>query len=201
MSCYSDLLRNEVKANTLVGTKVAACMASGQLVPDEVANEVVALYMRGDPVSKGFILDGYPRTVNQALYLEQNFPSTEEDKLLAVNITLEKWVAVRKLLARQICSTCGSGFNTAHIVSDGYDMPAILPDKKSCVLGEALCNPVMTARDDDTEKVLERRFEEYAAKTQPLLDFYSQRGALITFDVKEGVKDTDALLSLMKCKS
>lgn len=191
------MLREEVKNGTQVGKKVASLMSGGHLVPDEVANAVLSSHL-AQHASSGFILDGYPRTVSQAHYLDETFARCSGgSSLVAVNITLARGVALQKLLARQTCTTCGGSFNTAHIVADGYDMPAILPNIEKCVKGAA-CNPVMMSRDDDTEEALRRRFEEFAAKTAPLLAFYELRGALRSFDVKKGVKDTGELLALMK---
>eukprot|EP01034_Spumella_vulgaris_P021905 gene21905-27982_t len=81
-------------------------------------------------------------------------------------------------------------------MADGYDMPAILPDKNTCKIGTQ-CNPVLTSRNDDTIEVIERRTQEYLSKTRPLLAYYEQRGRLREFEVKRGVKDTDKLFQLM----
>lgn len=183
------MLRSEVANKTSIGLSIADIMSQGLLISDEIANQVIS-----NSISKanGFVLDGFPRTVPQAEFLE-----TASEGLVAVNITMEKEVAIEKLLARRTCVTCGDSFNIANIIRDDYDMPALLPDKSKCKLRED-CNPIFEMRNDDNREVIERRFEEYSRKTEPLLNYYGSRGRLINFQVKKGVKDTDALLAQMK---
>ncbi len=197
---FSDILRLEVKSKTALGLELNDYMTKGLLVPDDVANKVMLQHIN-KVTESGFILDGFPRTINQAEFLTNNLANGNQNNIEAINITLAKWVAIEKLLARSACSTCGAGFNTADIMRDGYDMPAILPNKHTCRLGPEQCNPVLVSRNDDSVDVIERRFEEYAAKTKPLLEYYNSKGALKNFEVRKGVKDTDALFALMVSKN
>ena len=190
MLLFSDMLRAEVASKSKIGLTIGEKMSQGLLISDDIANEVIRSSIAK---ANGYILDGYPRTVPQAEFLE----SISKSGLIAVNITMEKEIAIEKLLSRRTCATCGDSFNVANIIKDGYDMPALLPDKSKCSKGE-LCNPVYEMRNDDNREVIERRFEEYSRKTEPLLDFYGKRNRLINFTVKKGVKDTDALLAQMQ---
>ncbi len=77
-------------------------------------------------------------------------------------------------------------------------MPGIFPSGNQCVRGADECHPNLVSRSDDTEEVVERRFEEYELKTKPLLDYYAQKGTLRSFEVHKGVKDIPELLKLME---
>lgn len=176
-------------------------MASGKLVSDDIANEAVTKVLESSKKDgKTLILDGYPRTPDQATYLAEHYSKIygKSKPLVAINIEMEKFAAIEKVMGRRSCKTCKQVFNIANIIGNGYDMPALLPTKESCGLEDfAKCNPDYETRVDDNLETIEKRFEEYDSKTKPLLDFYSQQGMLKTFIVKKGVKDTDELLSMM----
>jgi len=187
-----DALRDQVAKRTELGLRVEEFMKAGRLVPDELANAITLDYLVQHDKASGILLDGYPRTVGQA---EKLLSSTKPSTILALNIKLEQRVCVEKLLAREECTTCGRGFNSAHIVNDGYEMPALRPDPKTCPLGPTKCNPVLTTRNDDTKETIERRFQEFHERTSPVLDVLSKSGVLREFSVKRGVADADALLA------
>jgi adenylate kinase len=122
-----------------------------------------------------------------------------EKKLIAVHIMLDREVTIQKLLGRRLCKTCAKSFNTAHIVERGFDMPAILPDQKTCQFtrGNQKCEPIFERRDDDTAQVIEKRLEDFDARNNCILEFYRERNALRSFEVKKGVKDVDSLWKAM----
>jgi adenylate kinase len=148
--------------------------------------------------------DGYPRTVHQAGVLEVWLRSVGLCLHGAVSIELEEWVAVAKVMARHACSLCGKSFNSAHIVIDGYDMPAMLPpapglcggkDDKPCPVHDK--GGYDTREDDRDEAVVKRRYEVYRQQTAPLMGFYEERGLLHRFTVKRGIKDAPTLMQAM----
>jgi len=211
--CIGDILRREVQNETTLGKEIGAELSKGNLLPDTLINAIAYKHLQILSASyaqttspehiarwgKAVLLDGYPRTLGQAASLTQRMVDTDDKCAnVAVHIALEPWVAVQKLLHRSTCATCGDGFNTADIMSGGYDMPAILPNKATCRLGAAKCDPVLLNRNDDTEEIIASRMVEYGTKTRPIVQYYKDRGELSVFAVKKGVKDTPQLLQLMK---
>ena len=194
---FRDILREKTNDGTPTGLELKHIMNSGLLISDSLAHELVIenieeTRLRPD-VYKGVLLDGYPRTVEQA-HLLNTIVNPLNFKV--VNIKLETSVAVSKLLGRRLCKTCGGSFNTAHIVEGSFDMPAILPNPETCSL-RAQCNPVLTTRDDDTDATITTRLQQHDANSQPILDYYEHKGQLRTFNVFKGVKDVDALIDLI----
>jgi len=186
----SEVVRQEISNDSKHGRYFNEFVKKGELIPDSLINDIVKERLQNS--NESIILDGYPRNVEQAEYLDNEFSFSWNIK--AVNIVLNTEIAVEKLLNRMVCKTCKSGFNSANYVNDGYDMPALLPDPSKCVLGVSNCNPVMEKREDDDRDVIVRRFNEYDLKTSPLIDYYKSRGNLINFQVKRGVKDIDDLM-------
>ena len=192
------LLRAEAKdGHSSVGRKAKTFMDAGLLVPDELVCELVASTLKkSGPRYQGFILDGFPRTLEQAIAFDQ---VEKIDQL--VEITLDRNVAMKKMLARRECENCGRSFNLAHIVEPpSFDMPAILPDKDTCILGRDQCRPNLIKRIDDTEETIRHRFESYDKDTKPLISYYVKRGIVDIFEVKKGESDWPALLDMISIK-
>lgn len=179
-----------------MGNAIKQTINSGGLVSDSMTNQLVRENL--STTSDSFILDGYPRSINQAQYLtdliSRELGGAVDFKV--VHITLRVDVIIRKLLGRRICATCGGNFNIEDVLEDGFDMPAILVDPKRCK-STSPCNPVLLPRDDDTKEAIEQRLSDYRNNIGPILDHFQSQGVLSEFKVKKGVKDTDALLKLM----
>ncbi|CAM9786305.1 unnamed protein product [Discosporangium mesarthrocarpum] len=126
---------------------------SGQLAPDSVINTMVRQRLERPDAKQGFILDGYPRNVAQAGWLEAEGVGLDR----VMNIELPEWAAVRKIMGRRHCRGCGQSFNVADIQEGGLDMPAILPDFDACERG-GQCPRELGGRVDDTEEIVRRRF-------------------------------------------
>ena len=196
-------MRDLVAKGSPLGKRIRDHLTAGKLVPDALVNEIAFEYLDSVGPKESVLVDGYPRTVNQAELVLSRFPldsaSASAKSIMAMHIKLDRWVCVEKLLARQECATCGRGFNGAHIVSDGFDMPAIRPDPLTCPKGPEKCNPVLTTRSDDTRETIERRFQEFYDQTTPVLDVFSRRhGTLVEFQVKKGVADAKELIDLLR---
>eukprot|EP00903_Cladosiphon_okamuranus_P017575 g16188.t1 len=190
-----DLVRDEVKRGTAVGKKLEAFSDSGQLAPDDTISDLVKRRLEKPDASQGFILDGFPRNLAQAAWLES--AGIQVDKV--INITLPEWIMVKKLSARRSCPECRKGFNVADVNKDGYVMPPILPDFDSCDRG-ARCPGALDKlerRADDTEDVIRERLSVYRSETTPLIGFYETKGLLRNFEVKRGILDKDALADAM----
>jgi adenylate kinase len=179
---------------TPLGIQLTSLIREGHLVPDNIINKVTQeeLQKLNKVKTGGCILDGFPRTVEQAKFLDDII---DRQKTIAVHITLNREVAIRKLLERQLCITCHRSFNTAHIVENGFDMPAIVPNPSTCPKAPH-CNPIYERRSDDTIETITARMEAFDHFTESLLQYYEDSNRLRTFNVVKGVKDTE---DLWKC--
>lgn len=147
-----DLFRAIVKQDTPLANKVKEIMKSGALVPDEVTIELVKERISKDDCKKGFILDGFPRTVNQAEALKN---ISEIDTVVLVELSND--IIIERLSARRTCPNCGEIHST-------FDY-----DKDTC----RKCSTKLVQRDDDKPETIKHRLEVYDENTAPLINFYS----------------------------
>ena len=207
---YSDILRaKNHEMSHAEDDHIKATMLAGNLVSDSLANDLILNEMSGKQSAntyRGYLLDGYPRTLSQARFLHQYITGGFSDcdsadnivhKFVAIHIKLDQRVAVAKLLGRRICQTCGGNFNVASVMDGGYDMPAILPDPHTCRL-HGRCDPILIMRSDDTEHTINKRIDLYMKQNQSILDFYSEMNTLQSFEVTKGVKDAGKLIRLVE---
>jgi len=173
-----DLLRDEVKNGTKLGMEAKTYMERGDLVPDALVNRILKERLSQKDCAKGFILDGFPRTINQA---EELGKITKID--LVVNINLRKDLLIKKLAARRICRGCGKIYNIADINEGGIHMPPLLPEKEGVC---DACSCELYQRPDDNTKVIEERFAAYEKQTKPLIDFYRKKRMLQDIEVVGG---------------
>ncbi|ECC2020475.1 adenylate kinase [Listeria monocytogenes] len=171
-----DMFRAAMKNNTELGKKAKSFMDNGDLVPDEVTNGIVRERLAEDDAKNGFLLDGFPRTVEQAEELENilNDLGTELDAV--INIEVDKDVLMKRLTGRWICQTCGK---TYHEI---YNPPKV-PGKCDLDGGE------LYQRDDDKKETVEKRLNVNMKQTKPLLDFYSEKGKLHNINGEQDIKD------------
>lgn len=191
-----DLVRDEMRKGTEIGKEMEECVKRGDLLPDALILRVIREHFM-TAHSEGtdrFLLDGFPRTVEQAEALEQI-----ADVQLAVNLALREEVLVEKCLGRRLCKKCGKNYNIANIylpASNGRPeivMPPLSPP--------AECVEHMEQRSDDTEPVIRRRLEVYAREAQPVERFYAERGKLLDFEIFGGIPQTlPRLLEVLKPK-
>jgi len=153
-----DILRDEVARGTELGRSAKAVMDRGELVSDELI--VGMIRGRIESADKGFLLDGFPRTIAQAEALEEITPLD-----VAVNIQLSREEVVRRLTARRVCRSCGLIYNIL------FDPPA---KENIC----DACGGELYQRDDDKQAVIENRYSVYDSLTAPLIAFYEERGLL-----------------------
>lgn len=171
-----DMFRAAMKNNTELGKKAKSFMDNGDLVPDEVTNGIVRERLAEDDAKNGFLLDGFPRTVEQAEELENilNDLGTELDAV--INIEVDKDVLMKRLTGRWICRTCGK---TYHEI---YNPPKV-PGKCDLDGGE------LYQRDDDKKETVEKRLNVNMKQTKTLLDFYSEKGKLHNINGEQDIKD------------
>lgn len=171
-----DMFRAAMKNNTELGRKAKSFMDNGDLVPDEVTNGIVRERLSEDDAKDGFLLDGFPRTVEQAQELENILSDLGTELDAVINIDVEKDVLIKRLTGRWICRTCGK---TYHEI---YNPPKV-PGKCDLDGGE------LYQRDDDKKETVEKRLNVNMKQTKPLLDFYSEKGKLHNINGEQEIKD------------
>lgn len=161
-----DILRAEVAKGSPLGLKVKEIMQSGALVNDQLIGEVVDQRFNEPDVRKGFILDGYPRTVAQAVMLEELFAKKNLPKPVVIYFEMDHRVLVDRLTGRLSCPQCGAVFHRS-----------LNPPKKENICDH--CGHMgLIQRKDDSEETISKRLDIFENETSILLDFYSQKGNL-----------------------
>lgn len=170
-----DMLREAVAAGTPLGMEAKRTMDAGALVPDEVVIGLVAERLERADCQKGFILDGFPRTVPQAEALGKLLTIRAEglDRVLAFD--LPEVELLGRLTGRRVCRACGTNF---HLISS--------PPKRAGVCDA--CGGELFQRADDNDATVSRRLAVYRAQTQPLLDYYQRQGLLSTISGEGSVE-------------
>lgn len=152
-----DILREIMKEETPLGKKVKGYVEKGQLVPDDVVIQVLRERMSRSSSKNGFILDGFPRTTEQAKAL---------DKLIKIDtvikLTVPEWIIVERLSSRRICKNCGEVYNTR-----------FLKPKVEGICDK--CGGQLYQRSDDTPKVIRDRIGVYEHQTEPILKYYTEK--------------------------
>ena len=170
-----DILRAAIKAETELGKRARSYIDAGQLVPDEIVIGIIKESITSDACKNGFILDGFPRSIPQAIALEEM--GIRVDAVLFIDVEDEK--IVERMSGRRICSSCGASYHVA------YKAPKTEGICDSC--GSALY-----IRDDDAAETVLKRLVTYHNTTEPLKDYYAAKGLLICVQGCEEVKDTTA---------
>jgi len=162
-----DIFRDAMKQGTPLGRKVEDYLRSGKLVPDDVVIEVLKERIDQKKGGKGFILDGFPRTIAQARALEK---IAKIDAI--INLQVPEWIIVARLSSRRICRNCGAVYNILY-----------LKPKKEGICD--VCGGPLYQREDDTEAVIRDRIKVYEKQTQPLLEYYKGKVPFVDFNCEE----------------
>lgn len=160
-----DLLRQNVASNTELGKKAQGYMNKGALVPDDLVTEMVAERINEPDVKKGFILDGYPRTINQAEALDSLLGQIKSGIDKAVYLDSSEAVIIQRLSGRLVCKKCGANFHKTN-----------MPPKKDMVCDN--CNGTLYQRSDDNEETIRRRLQVYKNESAPLIRYYQGKNKL-----------------------
>ncbi|USK60000.1 adenylate kinase [Peribacillus asahii] len=180
-----DMFRTAIKDGTELGMQAKSFMDQGALVPDEVTIGIVRERLSKDDCKKGFLLDGFPRTVAQAEALENILTDLDRQINFVINIDVDKDILMERLTGRRICKSCGS---TYHLV---FNPPA---KEDTC----DRCGGELYQRADDNAETVQNRLDVNLKQTQPLLDFYGEKGYLQNIngqqDINKVFEDVDALL-------
>lgn len=172
-----DAFRLAMKQGTPLGQKAKEFVDQGLLVPDEITNGIVRERLLQADCEKGFLLDGFPRTLQQAEALDKMLAEMGRSIDHVVNLKVDRGLLLARLTGRRICKSCGA---TYHVLFN--------PPTSETVCDK--CSGELYQRSDDTEEKVGTRLDEYISKTAPLLDYYTQQTLLREVD---GEKDIDVV--------
>lgn len=183
-----DIFRKNIKENTELGMEAKKYMDQGLLVPDELVVKIVKDRLLEDDCKAGFLLDGFPRTVAQADALDEELKEMGIALDSVINIEVPAEELIKRAVGRRICKSCGSTFHVE------FNKP-----KEEGVCDN--CSGELFQRDDDKEETVAKRIEVYNDQTQPLIDYYKNKGIIIDID---GTQSIDAvfndIVSKLECK-
>jgi adenylate kinase len=172
-----DILRDAVKKQTPLGVAAKKKMEAGQLVPDEVVCGIVEERISEPDSQKGFILDGFPRTLGQARFVDDMLKRKDRGSPLVLNIRVAQDLLLKRLTGRRTCSVCGEIYNIH-----------FNPPKKDEVCDKD--GGKLLQRADDNEETIRQRLVAYEQQTSPLIDYYRGKGQLRDVD---GDKEPEAI--------
>jgi len=167
-----DILRKEISLSTELGKKVREYVESGKLVPDEIIAYILLNELKNDIYKNGYILDGFPRNLNQARILEEK--GIAFDKVILIDASEDE--IVKRLSGRRVCKNCNAVFNVY------YNKPKV---DGIC----DYCGGKLIQRDDDKEEVVRNRFKVFYEQTMPVINYYEQKGVLIKVNGNNSLDD------------
>lgn len=171
-----DIFRENIKAGTDLGKEAKGYMDKGLLVPDEIVVSIVRDRLTKDDCKEGFLLDGFPRTVNQAVDFDARLMDMETKLDKVINIDTNPNVLIERATGRRICKQCG---RTYHVKFNKPEVEGICNDD----------NAPLFLRDDDKEETVKKRIEVYIEQTQPLIDYYSKKRLLFNVDGNKSIDE------------
>lgn len=181
-----EMLRQAALQRTALGLKAQDIMDAGGLVPDDLVCSMVEERLRQPDSAGGFILDGFPRTLDQAQFIDRLIRKDWHTEPLAINLSVDRESIIKRLTGRRMCPVCGSIYNI-------YLNPPRLPNH--CDLEGT---PLMQ-RDDDREDVIRERLMHYDQGTKPLLNHYRETGHLLDIDGNRQPRElTEAILQAIR---
>jgi len=164
-----DIFRENIKQGTELGKKAKEYIDKGLLVPDDIVVSIVKDRILEEDCKNGFLLDGFPRTLNQGEALDDELSQMNLKLDKVININVEKEVLIERTIGRRICKDCGA---TYHIKFN--------PPVKEGICDN--CGGKLYQRDDDTQETIEKRIEVYQKQTKPLIDYYTKKGLILNVD-------------------
>lgn len=170
-----DILREAVRQKTELGRTAESYMTKGELVPDEVVIGIVAERTEQPDCAKGFLLDGFPRTVTQAKALDEVLSERHNELDAVVSLEVDEDEVVRRLGSRRMCTKCGA-------IGTGGEAA------KTC----ASCGGELVTRADDQPDAIRRRLQVYKDQTEPLIEYYSAKGILKSIEAIGAVDEVFA---------
>jgi len=188
-----DMLRAEVKAGTEIGQRAKAVMESGQLVSDELIIAMLESRIRQPDATRGFILDGFPRTVPQAEALDAMLEKAGMRIDLVIELKVDDVALLDRIAGRFTCAKCGTGYH------DSFHKPHIEGTCDVCGSHDFI------RRADDRRETVAARLEAYHTQTAPILPHYRSRGRLVTLDgmadINDVTREVEAVLAQVSSRS
>jgi len=175
-----DMLREAVAADTEVGRRAKTIMDAGRLVPDDVINRLVAERIAQPDCARGFVLDGFPRTLAQAEALDALLDERGERLDGVLELAVDDDALIERISGRFACAQCGAGYH------DLFKQPAVAGVCDVCGSRE------FVRREDDKAETVRARLEAYHAQTAPLLPYYLDKGLLAAVDGMAGIDEVTA---------
>lgn len=180
-----QIFRNEIASHTELGILAQSLIDKGEFVPDDVTIEIVKKRLKQDDCKNGFILDGFPRTLNQAEALTAFLPTIGKKIDAVVDLEISEDVVVERIVNRLSCPNCKKGYNKLYV-----------PPKKEGICDD--CNTPLIQREDDNEETIRSRLTIYHDRTQPLIDYYDNLGLIISINSNQTIEKVtkDIIVSL-----
>jgi adenylate kinase len=169
-----DILRRAIEKGTELGIKAKTVMDKGELVPDAIMIDLIKERLLEDDCKAGFILDGFPRTVQQAAALDEYLKQIDKEIDFVIALDLSEDKIVERLTSRRVCRNCGKDYN---LIGNAP------PNDNRCIV----CGSEIIQRSDDTEPTVRKRLKVYEEKTKPLRAYYQQKGQLKVFHAEGAV--------------
>ncbi|SHH49882.1 Adenylate kinase [Thermosipho atlanticus DSM 15807] len=169
-----DMFREAVASGSELGKKVEEILKKGDLVPDDLTISIVKERLSHEDCKKGFILDGFPRTVDQAKALDEILTSLGRELGYAVYFEVSEDIVVKRITNRRICKKCGKIYNL-------ITLPPKIDGKCD------ICGGELYQREDDREEVVRNRYKVYMNNTYPVIEYYQKQNKLFTIDGASGV--------------
>jgi len=169
-----DIFRNAIKNETPLGVEAKKYIDSGELVPDEVTNGIVKERLQDKDCNEGFILDGYPRTLDQAEALDRNLDELSKTLDLVIYTRVREGELIKRLTGRRICENCGA---TYHVDFN--------PPEEESVCDE--CGGKLIQRDDDKEETVKNRINVNKNNTDKLINYYNNKNILVEIDAEKDI--------------
>ncbi len=167
-----DIFRDEIKSGN---SELIQYVDQGLLVPDSVVNKIVEMALKHERCKKGFILDGYPRTVDQAEYLENVLWKVKKKISMVLNLVAPEESIVERLTLRRMCAKCGALFNLG-----------TMPPQKENICDN--CGSELVQRKDDHPETVRKRLYVYQEETLPLIEYYKKKKLLVDIDASKRPK-------------
>lgn len=181
-----DMLRAAVASGSALGKQVQDIMAKGQLVSDDIVINLLRERIQQADCQKGFILDGFPRTVAQAEALDVMLAEEKKQLNYVIELKVDDQKLVDRIAGRYSCAKCGAGYH------DSFKQPKVAGTCDECGASE------FSRREDDKAETVAKRLDAYHAQTAPLLPYYKQKDVLTTVDgmadINEVTRQIDALI-------
>ena len=180
-----DIFRANIKNGTELGMEAKKYMDQGLLVPDELTVKILLDRVAQEDCKNGYVLDGFPRTIPQAEVLDSELTKLGEKIDFAIDVNVPDENIINRMSGRRACLACGATYHITHV-----------PPKQEGICDR--CGKELVLRDDDKPETVKNRLEIYHEQTQPLIDFYTEKGVLKTVDGTVPMNEVfDAIVAIL----